>query len=229
MTTMGKIGLALVLIGTGAVSLSGCGGGGCRDNVEVTWTLVDANNAVYQCEAVGAQTVVITMGGMSTTFNCNAYDGLTAPVRVGTYATSFKLLDGSGKLLSQAGPMNVTISGCGTISAGQVDFEIVPPATVCGTQDVSLTWTIVQDTTNQPLTCQTVGGSTVRLNLGNTPFDFSCAAGAGRTTAVPEGTYPTSVQLFDAGANLLSQTSTMNIIVPHCAGVSLPNIEFGVQ
>src|SRR5260370_32540936 len=97
MRMTGKIGLALVLIGVGAVSLSGCGSS-CHDNVEVTWTLVDANNAVYPCEDVGAQFVVITMGGMSTTFNCNAYDGVTTPVRAGTYATSFTLRDGNSKV-----------------------------------------------------------------------------------------------------------------------------------
>src|SRR6266403_1431038 len=76
MRMTGKIGLALVLIGVGAVSLSGCGSS-CHDNVSVTWTLVDASNIVRHCDDVGAQTVVVNMGSMSATFNCIDYQGQT--------------------------------------------------------------------------------------------------------------------------------------------------------
>lgn len=226
-TMPGKIAGALIVTGLGAMTLSGCGGGGCHNNnVAVSWTVVDASNNVFHCEDVGAATVVMNMGGMSTSFSCNQYQGVTASVRAGTYSTSFQLLDAGGNVLSQAPAMDVTVSGCGTINVGQIDFEVTP---ACATQDVSLTWTIVQDATNQPLTCQDVGAGTVRLNLGTNTFNFDCGAAAGRTTAVPGGTYPTSVQLFDLNGGLLSQTSSMNVIVPHCAGVTLPNIEFGVQ
>jgi hypothetical protein len=220
----GKIGAAFVLLASiGAASLSGCGGS-CHDDVFFTWTIVDQNNTVFKCEDVGAKTVVITMSGMSTSFDCALYKGETAAVRAGTYDTSFQLLDAAGKVLSQTDAKSVTVSGCGTIDIGQIDFEI------CGTQDVSLSWSIVQNVTNAPLTCQQVGAGTVRLNLGNSVFNFDCNAGVGRTAPVSEGTYTTTVQLFDLNSQLLSETNpAMNVTVPHCAGVTLPDITFGVQ
>lgn len=224
-TTMGKIGAALVLIGVGAVSLSGCGGG-CHDRVHVSWRLVDAGNNVFHCEDVGATKVLLNMGGAITTFNCTDYEGLTTTVPTGTYATALQLQDAAGKVLSQTDSMSVPVSGCGTFDLGAVDFEVTPP---CGKQDVSLTWSIVQDATNQPLTCAQVGASTVRLNLGTNMYNFDCSAMAGITEAVAEGSYPTYLQLFSQNNQVLSMTGTMNITVPHCAGVTLPAIEFGVQ
>ena len=236
---MGKIGAAMLLIGVGAVSLSGCGGGGhggglggasCQPNVQFTWTLVDAANHVFQCEDVGATTVVVNMGGMTSSFNCNAYAGATATVLAGAYSTAFQLQDGSGNVLSQTPSMNVTVSGCGTIDVGQIDFEVTPPATACATQDVALTWSIVQNNTNGPaLTCAQVGAASVRLNLGSNMFDFNCDAGAGRTIGVTEGTYATYLQLFGTAGQVLSMTDSMSITVPHCAGVTLPAVTFGVQ
>ncbi|HVR63134.1 MAG TPA: hypothetical protein VMU50_14625 [Polyangia bacterium] len=233
---MGKIGAAMLLIGVGAVSLSGCGGGGrprgssCQPEVQVSWTVVDAANNVFHCEDVGATTVVVNMGGMSTSFNCNAYGGVTAPVFAGTYSTSFQLLDGNGTVLSQTPAMDVPVSGCATISVGQVDFEVTPNAPPpCGTQDVALSWSIAQASNNAPLTCAQAGAQTVHLNLGNNGYDFSCDAGVGRTTAVTDGTYPTYLQLLSPGGQVLSQTDSMNITVPRCAGVTLPDVVFAVQ
>lgn len=227
---IGKIGV-LVLMALSSATLSGCfTSSGCsHDNVTFTWTLVDAANNVFHCEDVNATTVVIKMGDRTTSFSCRDYGGTTASIHTGTYATSFQLQDAAGKVLSQTDSMQVTISGCGTVDLSQVDFEITPPAPVCAIQDVSFTWSIVQDANNAPLTCQTVGAGTVRLNLGTQVFNFDCNVGAGQTTAVQEGTYPTSLQLFDLNSKLLSQTSAMNVTVPHCAGVDLQNVVFGVQ
>ncbi|HEY2900936.1 MAG TPA: hypothetical protein VGL59_10200 [Polyangia bacterium] len=191
----------------------------------MSWTVVDASNQAVHCEDVGATTVVLTLDGMSTSFVCDAYGGRSPSLAPGNYTASLQLLDAAGHVLSQTDALSGDVANCGATALPQVTFAV---ATTC-TQDVSFTWSIVEDATNAPLTCATVNSGTVRLNLGSNVFSFDCTAGEGMTAQVTEGTYPTSLQLFDLNSNLISQTPTMSVVVPHCAGADLGDVVFGVQ
>ncbi|MEA2699541.1 MAG: hypothetical protein QOI66_3812 [Myxococcales bacterium] len=223
---MGKIG-ALILIGATVGTLSGCviDNGCAPDVVSFTWTIVDANNAVFTCQQAGATTVVINIDGTPTSFGCNSYGAAINGVPGGTHQVSFQLLDANGALLSQTGAMSASVLRCGGVDLGQVAFEIQS----CQPQDVSLSWSIDQASNGAPLSCQDVGAGVVRLNLGNQVFNFDCNAGVGRTTEVAAGTYPTFLQLFSLNNQLLSETTTMNIAVPSCTSVTLPMVTFDVQ
>jgi hypothetical protein len=223
---MGKIG-ALMLLGATMGTLSGCviDNGCAPDVVSFTWTIVDANNAVFNCQSVGAATVVVDIGGNLTSFACNNYGAAINAVPAGTYPVSFQLLDANGAVLSQTSAMSASVLRCGGVDLGQVAFEIQS----CQPQDVSLSWSIDQASNGAPLSCQAVGAGVVRLNLGNQVFNFDCNAGVGRTTEVAAGTYPTFLQLFGLNNQLLSQTDMMNIAVPNCTSVTLPMVTFDVQ
>ncbi|HEX3698420.1 MAG TPA: hypothetical protein VH374_23810 [Polyangia bacterium] len=126
--TFGKLG-ALVLIGVTATAISGCGGGGCHGEVDITWTVVDSNNTPITCEQAGAATVLLKMDDhVSPPFPCNAYQGRAPGLAVGTYTAALQLQDVNGNVLSQTPDMQVPINAaCGATVLPQTAFEVATP------------------------------------------------------------------------------------------------------
>jgi hypothetical protein len=218
MRGFGVMGLAVFV-----AALSGCvvdSGRNCGpSDITFSWSLSANGRTGLSCGDVGAETVVIIVGGASAEFPCRNYAAVTDPVVPATYTTSFQLLDASRNVIATLDPMDIQVASCG-VNLGQVVFEACSPSVV------SLNWKIVKAATNVQLSCGQAAATKVRLVMGAMSLDFACTDGAGVTPEVAPGTYQTTATLLGAGDQPLSDLPPMNITVPACGGVALPPIVF---
>lgn len=126
------------------------------------------------------------------------------------------------RTLAMAGAFLLTgsaLSGCVIESSG--------PSNVCGPSEVTLTWVV--EGSAGPVPCSQVGAAYVYLYVNDTPYQFSCSAYAGRTTAITGGaTYNIGLTLTDASNHVLSQTQTMSAYVPCDSSYNLGEVPFGI-
>ena len=94
----------------------------------------------------------------------------------------------------------------------------------------------IQTAGGQSLSCESVGGSTVRLVLGDYAYyDSPCSRYAdSTTTGLPEGSYyPTYLQLFNVNNGIVSDTrnftGSVTVNVDHCVPTDLGLVVFGIQ
>ena len=91
--------------------------------------------------------------------------------------------------------------------------------------DLTVRWRIVASGSVIPPTCDDVGATTIRVNIGGDVTDFSCPAGQS-TGSIPfyldvAGSYAVSVSLLD-GSTVLAQGSTSAVV--DCSGLSQTSV-----
>jgi len=120
MMTNGKTRLSALLAAVVvSSSLSGCviqsnsSSNHCA-SVQLSWAINEISTDLpLRCEEVPADTVVLSLSGVDYSFPCNAYAGVSPPVRPGTYSARVGLFDQGGPV-SDTGTMSITLPGCGT-------------------------------------------------------------------------------------------------------------------
>jgi hypothetical protein len=132
-----KLSTGILLMG--AIAFAGCGGGGSvtvgptgtiEDNFFVTWEIDSTAFGAIACAEAGASDVDMDVVNVDTgnrfvfSFVCDAFQGTSGPVDVGTFDVLLNLVDPSGGVIDQVdvGVQNVTTAG--TIDLGHAIFRV---------------------------------------------------------------------------------------------------------
>jgi hypothetical protein len=209
--------LNLALLGLGA-GASGCvvqsGNSACTADLTMSWN-VDEQGAGVTCDQAGADTVRVILDGVAVSFPCSSYGATLTGIDPGTHTAQLQLV-GGGTVLSDTGPMNISMHSCITYDLNNgtpITFDVSPPTTC--TANLQASWTIDENGTGAPLTCDQVPADTVDLILDGVDNTFSCSAYMGTVTGVPLGTHRAQLQLLNGGV-VKSDTGAMNISVNSC-------------
>jgi hypothetical protein len=209
----------------------------CSDSAvtafSVRWALEDAHGKPVTCTAVGGATMDLDVLNLATsvashdTFPCDAMAGTGAPLDVGDYSVAMRLYDANGTDLSQAiapDPFSIA-AGC-TTDLGLVPFEAV---VTTPDQYITLSWSVVRDQTNAPLSCADAQAATVELDASGIASQWPCGDGKGATPSLSAASYDVALKLLDASGTVLSQTLTMPVSVAAGQPRALGNVVFGVN
>ena len=112
----------------------------------------------------------------------------------------------------------VGVAGIALSASGCVIKDSSTPACL---PDLTVRWRILASGSAVPPTCDEVGATTIRVNIGGDVTDLSCPPGQS-TGSIPfyldaAGAYPVSVTLLD-GSTRLAEGSTSAIV--DCSGLS---------
>jgi len=225
------IGVGSLLIAAIVVDF-GCGGGGrvCDGPAaHVQWTISDSQGAPETCSEAGAATVVVDLGDREETFPCNAGSGQTGVVAArGAVFLSARLVSAGGQTVGEIPAIRVGLDGCGVTFLPALEF--VGPRSCDGTPAVQVTWDIVNNVTNAPLSCLQAGGSRVDITIGDMVENVPCTDYGTITAPLPPGAYPLSLDLIDVGGNVISTfTAPQSIAIFTCQITDIGNVTFPVN
>ena len=120
-----------ILCVAAAIALAGCHSTTVvEDNFFATWEIDSVSVGAVTCEEVGAVTVDMDVLNTDTgerqifTFACNAYQGTSGEIGVGTFDVIMSLNDGAGASLSQTRVGTENLSVAGTIDLGHHIFQV---------------------------------------------------------------------------------------------------------
>jgi hypothetical protein len=120
------------------VLVAGCGqstvvtpaGSPIVDNFFATWEIQSATLGSIGCSTAGAAFVDMDIVNVDTgarfvdSFDCNAFQGTSEPVDVGTFDVLMSLTDPGGVVLSQVNVGTENVSTAGTIDLGHFIFTL---------------------------------------------------------------------------------------------------------
>jgi hypothetical protein len=127
------------ILAVGLVGAIGCGSSSPvtvvatatpQDNFFLTWEIDSLRFGTVDCASVGAATVVLDLenidSGQSfiTAFDCNAFEGTSAPVDVGRFSVLVSLSDSAGDVIDQIHLTTQNVTVAGTVDLGHVVFQV---------------------------------------------------------------------------------------------------------
>jgi hypothetical protein len=199
----------------------------CFPDLTVRWR-ISSGSAAATCDAVGATTIRVSIGGDVTDFACPASQSSgSIPFYLdvaGPYAVTVSLLQGNTSLAQSADTVNVDCSG-----SSQTPVMDLAVGGTCS-PDLTISWRILSNIDGAVLTCAEAGGANTltawidggALGTTLTPFDAPCPPSATQGSFVAllpaTGTYNVSLEL-SAGATLLSETPVL-VQPVDCSGTS---------
>jgi hypothetical protein len=78
-------------------------------------------------------------------------------------------------------------------------------------------WTILQTNTTTPLTCDQAGAASVVIHAGGlTSPPIPCSSFSGISPALATGSYDVSLDLLDAGGNVIDSSGSMTVTLRSC-------------
>jgi hypothetical protein len=190
--------------GSGGFGSGGSGGGppdagGQVGWVQLTWTVGDQQTgARISCRS--GETVIIDVGGNTTSFACPMMGATLGPIPVGTYDVRGWLLDGGGNVESMQVIQGITVNPNLVSNAGNMFFLVDNrPGTV------TLTWEVRSMATGNPDTCTM--GESVQVDFGNGQiYGFACSLLGTTLSGVSPGYHVATVSLL-TGSTVESQMS----------------------
>jgi hypothetical protein len=216
----------------GLLTLLGCGSSSKHAaDAYLKWNIYDLGDTTMahplSCADVGAASVVVTLGGISTPFSCADYQGYTASVPSGTYSITVELYADAKAtiLLDQITYTQTLVSGTNNI--GPENFLV---------NSFVLGWSISYNgvSTN----CASVGADWVALDIyypgeaQPTSYYLACDDSAeyrAATAAIDMGSYAVKWQAFLLDANyneLTTGTQLMSYNVSSSAQADLGTVYF---
>lgn len=120
-------------------------------------------------------------------------------------------------LLAVALGLAVSASGCIIDDSGGTGPGCYP--------ELTLSYVVLDNATNNAISCATAGADTVRISVNGYPVDYTCNTGAGAQTVVIPLDYPGDVnvyvELFGNGQSLSHVNQGMTVYVG-CNGYVIP-------
>jgi hypothetical protein len=232
MRTAARIALgALALV----APLAGCGGGGGSRQVcpgpagNVQWVITDTQGIQQSCDAAGASAVVVTVGGAQQTFPCGPGGGETSLLPSGgVYTVSAQLVAANGAVIAQTSPVSVSVDSCNVTPFPTFSFSL-PAVCPTGTPALQVSWDIVRNSTNAPLTCEQAGAFTVDITVGSMVASFPCSDYGAVTETVPPGTFDVNMDLFDGNGNAISTFGPLSVNFASCRISDIGNVTFPIN
>jgi hypothetical protein len=207
---MKNLALATLLLGATSV-LAGCPADDPTAQFDVEWILTSDLGDLY-CTAAGVDTIKVTSRGAAAgdfvdLFDCIDGFNATALLPLDDYTVWIDALDAGNNLVAQSNSQLATLDLDGELVPLDFDFPVDGGF-------FALTWTLVDDATNDPLTCGDVAAGSVEVistpvGGGGTGLSdiFDCVDLEGVTAKLPLDTYTVVVEVLEEGTELSLGTS----------------------
>lgn len=203
---------------------------------DVTWNLTEGDSeTAAACADYGIETIQVVSEPTSGSqyidlYTCSTGFDATAPLPLGDYTVWVNALDAGDNMIAQSN------SQAATLDLGN---ELVPLTFTFPVDGgfFALTWTLVDDATNDPVTCTEVGaagGVDVLATIVDTTtaFDdiFDCEDGEGVTAKVDVADYTVVVNVLNANEEALGTSNPRTVSIDYGNELEdLGNFEFAFQ